>query len=191
MYNHDWFVLHFSIRFFFLYSWPMMEVSYELGVVLLSVLLPFWQFSLNCLISFFETLCVFIWNRFHAPKRGRWVNNGPKKGFSNLSKHLFNNFSWIKSIMKGYITCYIPAQISYLGKIWLVGYGPNCSWSMRLQGFKIKYISTTERWNSLIFLIEIHGNWKLIEIYWGGWGEKWLWPLISEDFNIGSISRRI
>ena len=39
---------------------------------------------------------------------------GKKKGFLNLKKKLVIIFSWICSIMKIYIICYIPAQIVYL-----------------------------------------------------------------------------
>ena len=39
-------------------------------------------------------------------------------------------------------------------------------------------------------LIQINGNLKLVEIYWGGHGRKWLWPLWSKDTKIGCISKR-
>ena len=39
-------------------------------------------------------------------------------------------------------------------------------------------------------LIQINGNLKLVEIYWGRHGRKWLWPLWSKDTKIGCISKR-
>ena len=50
---------------------------------------------------------------FFAPKVGKM---GPKYGFLNLLENLVINFYWICSIMKIYIICCVPAQISYLGK---------------------------------------------------------------------------
>ena len=44
---------------------------------------------------------------------------GPKTGFSSLLKNLVINFYWIWSVMKIYIICCVPAQISYLGKIFV------------------------------------------------------------------------
>ena len=39
-------------------------------------------------------------------------------------------------------------------------------------------------------LIQIHANQTLIEKYWGESGQKWVWPLSSQDSKIGCISRR-
>ena len=40
---------------------------------------------------------------------------GQKQGFLNLLKNLVINFYCICFMMKIYIICYVPAQISYLG----------------------------------------------------------------------------
>ena len=64
-------------------------------------------------------------------------------------------------MIKVYIICYVPAQMSYLWKIWCLVYGPKCSWPVRLQDFQISYISRTklenclfqmDEWCKLIFL---------------------------------------
>ena len=39
-------------------------------------------------------------------------------------------------------------------------------------------------------LIQIHGNLKLMEKYWGGHGKKWVWPFCSQVFKVGCMSRR-
>ena len=39
--------------------------------------------------------------------------------------------------MKIYIICCVPAQISYLGKFWILRYGPKCSKPIRLQDFLV------------------------------------------------------
>ena len=61
--------------------------------------------------------------------------NGPKMGqkqdLLNLLKNLVINFFFI----------FVPAQISYLGKILFLRYGQKFSQPIRLQGFLIKLIS--------------------------------------------------
>ena len=37
-------------------------------------------------------------------------------------------------------------------------------------------------------LRQIHGNYKLIEKYCSRRGQKWVWPLLSEELRIGCIS---
>ena len=83
----------FQLDFVFLYSWPMVEGSCELGVVLLSVLLSFWQFSLNCLISFVRLYvflgdhmgCMWQWDylkKISCPKKGEDESTmGQRKDF--------------------------------------------------------------------------------------------------------------
>ena len=39
-------------------------------------------------------------------------------------------------------------------------------------------------------LIQVHGKQKLIEKYWGGRCQKWVWPLCSQDSKIGSMSKK-
>ena len=116
---------------------------------------------------------------------------GQKHGFFNLLKNLVINFYWIWSIMEIYITCCVPAQIPYLGKVLILRYRPKCFQPIRLQNFLINHISRTNQWNSLIFcmLIQIYINQKLIRKFLDGRDWKWVWPVWSQDSKIGCISR--
>ena len=61
------------------------------------------------------------------------------------------NFYWICSIMKIYIICCVPGQVSYLGKFLFLRYGPKCSQPIA-GGFLIKKLTLSQEW--------IHGmNW--------------------------------
>ena len=112
-------------------------------------------FSWNCIIYFFlnfgmalEThmkLCVtaeFSRNFFFAQKNGEMDQKWTRIWF----------------IMKLYVICCFPAQISHFGKFWCMRYGPKCSQPMRLEDFLTNHISRTNQWNGLIFcmLIQIH-----------------------------------
>ena len=65
-------------------------------------------------------------------------------------------------MIKVYIICYVPAQMSCLWKIWCLVYGPKCSWPIRLQDFQIaispeqsqleNYLFQMDEWSKLIFL---------------------------------------
>ena len=149
-----------------------MEGSYELWSVCPSVL-PSGSFLGIGSLFFSETqhvlrahvlLCMtepdYLKKIFMPKKWGKFAKNGQKIGFSNLLENLVINFFWIWSIMKVYTVCCILAQIPYLGKIWFLRYGPKCSWPIRLQDFKINYISRRKWWKNLIFcmLIQIHGK---------------------------------
>ena len=39
-------------------------------------------------------------------------------------------------------------------------------------------------------LIQIHGQQKLIEKYWGGRSQKWVWTLCFQDSKIGCMLRK-
>ena len=39
-------------------------------------------------------------------------------------------------------------------------------------------------------LKQIHEKQKLIEKYWGGHGQKQVWPICSQDSKIGCMSRK-
>ena len=47
--------------------------------------------------------------------------------------------------------------------------------------------------NSLIFylLIQILGDYKLIEKYWSGFGHKWEWSVWSQDSKIGYTQKEL
>ena len=174
--NVDW--LTQSINFFFgPHSYP--EGSYEVGSVRPS-LLPSVLSSL--LLSILPSVQAFSWSisKFwhvarnpyevvHDKVGSSWkkilnCENQPKMGqkqdFLKVLKNFVINFYWICSIMKMYIICYVPAQIPYLEKFWLLRYGPKCSQPIRFQEFLINHISRTSQWNSLSFcmLIQIHIN---------------------------------
>ena len=38
-------------------------------------------------------------------------------------------------------------------------------------------------------IVQIHGNQNLLEHFWGGHGQKWVWPLCSWESKIDSISK--
>ena len=91
-----------------------------------------------------------------CPKIGKKVPKmGQKQCFFNLLKNLVINFYWILSVMQIYVICWVPAQISYLGKFLFLRYGPKCSQPIRLQDFLINHISRANQWNSLIFYMLI------------------------------------
>ena len=81
----------------------------------------------------------------------------------NLLEYLVVYFLWIWFIMKVYIICCILAQI---------------------------YISRANWWKKLIFLHGDTASWKL-KVDWkiSGRGQKWVWPLWSQDSKIACISR--
>ena len=117
------------------------------------------------------------------------LGNGPKMdqkhGFLNLLKNAVIHFYWIWSIMKIYIICCVPAQISYLGKFWFMRYGPKYYQPIRLQDFLINSISRTNQWNSLI---KSGSN-----IFWVGMvrngcgqsGHRTLKSAVSQEWNDG------
>ena len=160
-----------------------MEGSYELWSVCPSVL-PSGSFLGIGSLFFSETqhvlrahvlLCMtepdYLKKIFMPKKWGKYAKNGQKIGFSNLLENLVINFFWIWSIMKVYTVCCILAQIPYLGKIWFLRYGPKCSWPIRLQDFKINYISKkphfvhidTDSW-------KIEVDWKILGWAWSKMG---------------------
>ena len=57
---------------------------------------------------------------------------------------------------------------------------------------RILNINTSQEQNDEMtwFFLQIHGNWKLNQKYWGRVCQKWLWPLRFQDSQTGSISRR-
>ena len=114
---------------------------------------------------------------FLPQKLAKWAKNVV---FFNLLKNFVINFYWICSIMKIYIICCVPAQIPYFGRFWFLRYGPKCSQPIRLQDFLINHISRRNRWNSQIFCMK-----KFL----GGHGQKWVWPVWSQDSKICCISR--
>ena len=57
---------------------------------------------------------------FLPQKLGKWTKNWPKQGFLSLLKNLVAIFYWICYIMKIHIICCVPAQISYLGKFFVL-----------------------------------------------------------------------
>ena len=89
-------------------------------------------------------LCVteldFLGKKFY-PKN---CENGPKidqkQGFLNLLKNLVINLYWICSIMKIYIICCFPAQISYLGEFLFLKYRPACSQTIIAGFFNQPYL---------------------------------------------------
>ena len=98
---------------------------------------------------------------FLPSKLGKWSQSGPKTGcFFYLLENLIINFYWIWSVMKMYIICFVPEQISYLGKFLFLRYGPKCSQPIRLQDFLINHISRTNQLNSLIFCVLIQDTLK-------------------------------
>ena len=116
---------------------------------------------------------------------------GKKNAFLYLLKILIINFYWICSIMKIYIICCVPTQISYLGKYLFLRYGSKCAQPIRFQDFLINHISRTNWWNNLIFctLIQIHINYNLIKNLLGVHGQKSIWPVWSRDSKIDCISK--
>ena len=60
---------------------------------------------------------------------------GQKWAKNRVFKIYLKNYLNVWSIMKVYISCCILAQITYLGKFWLLKYGPKCFWPIRLQDF--------------------------------------------------------
>ena len=135
----------------------LLEGSYEIGSVRPSVLPPFCPGVF--LESYHQSFISFgmsqIFQNFFPQKIGKMDQ---KQVFLNLLKSFINNFHWICSIMKIYIICCVLVQVSYLGKLWFLRYGPKCSQPIRLQNFLINNISRTNHWNNLIFcmLIQIH-----------------------------------
>ena len=97
---------------------------------------------------------IFRENSFCPPNWENGPKIGQKQGFLNLLENLVINFYWIWSVMKIYIICFVPAQIPYLGKIfvpeiWAKIFSANQD---GLQDFLINHISRTNQWNSHIFL---------------------------------------
>ena len=88
-------------------------------------------------------------------KLGKWAKRGQKRFFEFIENFLnFTiNLYWIRSIMKTYIFCSVPAQIPFLRKFWFMRFGPKCSQPIRLQEFLINHISRTNQWNSLSFYL--------------------------------------
>ena len=117
--------------------------------------------------GFFEKNCL-------PPKMWKM---GKKEGFFlNVSEILVINFFWIWSIIKVYFICCILAHIPFLEKIWFLRYRPICSQPIRLQDFKINYISRTNWQKAWIFVCWYRFmTWKLelIKKYWGVCGQKW------------------
>ena len=98
-------------------------------------------------------------------------------------------FFWIFSIMKGYIICCDPAQISFLGKFssWD---RPKSSQPIRLQILKWTLTPEKSDVTALAFFNVDTNSWKkFIEKCSGGHGQKWLWPFWSRDSQIACISR--
>ena len=77
--------------------------------------------------------------------------NRPSLAFFKCIERFSCFFFSIWSIIKVYINCCMPEQISYLVKLWFLRYEPKCSWPIRLQDFYIKYISRTKWWQAWIF----------------------------------------
>ena len=127
-----------------------------LGSLLFS---KFWHGARN-LYQVVHDRARFSWKKIFPQKLGKWTKNGPKTGFFNLFYKFVITFYWSYAIMKIYIICCVPAQISYLGKFWFLRYGPKCSQPSRLQDFLINHISRWNKWNGLMFcmLIQIYLN---------------------------------
>ena len=118
-------------------------------------------------------MCVtFSGKKFFPQKLGKWTKNRPKAGFFfNLLKNLVINFYWIRSIMKVYIICSVPAEIPYLGKFF--------SWD-RAKMFSVNHIAG--------FLKLFLQN-KLIKNLLVGRGQKWVWQIWSWNSKIDVILR--
>ena len=139
------------------------------------------------IIEVYVLLCVTdSWIFFKKLFCPRNRENGPKIGFLDLLGNLVINFFWIWSVKKAHIIFCILALIPYLGNLVLE------IQAKMLRAQSDCRISRTQRWKSLIFcmLIQINGNQKLIEKYWGGLGQKWVWSLRSKDTKIGCVSKR-
>ena len=70
----------------------------------------------------------------------------------------------------------------------------SCSWDKgqnTLGQSDFQIFKSTMSLESLFFcmFIQIQGNEKLIEKYWGGRDQNWVWSLWSQDFKIGCMSR--
>ena len=128
------------------------------------------KISWNWLFSFFWNLSwcwgpmwCYAWQRFFEIiflplKWGKQAK--PRVLWNTLLENFVINFFWLWSIMKVYINCCMLEHISSLGKLWFLRYTPKCSRPMRLQDFKINYISRT-KWQEILILcmfIQIHWN---------------------------------
>ena len=95
----------------------------------------------------YEVVCQsqIFWKKFFCPQN--WENE-PKMGqklFLNLLKNLVVNFYWVCFLMRIYIICCVPAQISYWGKVLSLRHGPKCSQPIRSQDFLINHISSANQ----------------------------------------------
>ena len=132
-----------------------------------------------------------FWKKNLPQKLGKWTKNGPVKGFLNLLKKLDINFYWTYSIMKICIICCVPAQIPYLGKFLLPRYEPKRSQPIRWQDFfNQPYLQS----KSMILLDFLHVDTnshkiKVTKYFWGGHGQKWVWPVVSQDSKIDCTSK--
>ena len=113
---------------------------------------------------------------------------GQRQSFLNL---LANSFYCICSMVKTYIICCIPGQISYLGKFLILRYGSKCSQLIRLQDFLTNHIfrkkSTTEP-----YFLHVDTNSHKLKVgqkLFKRDSQKWAWPVWSWDSKIDCISR--
>ena len=63
---------------------------------------------------------------------------------------------------------------------------PKILWANQVAGFLNRLYLCNKVMKYLIFwmLVQIHGNWKLIEKYWVGRGQKRMWPLWSQGTKV-------
>ena len=108
-----------------------------------------------------------FWKNFFALQN--W-ENGSKMFFLCLLENLVIHLYWICSLMKLYTICFVPAQISYLGKI-----------------LKLKLLSTNQIAGFLNQHFACTNSQKLkIEIFLSGHGQRWVWPVYSQVSKIDS-----
>ena len=76
----------------------------------------------------------------------------------------------------------VSAQIPCWGKFFFLRYGPKCSQLIRLRDFLISH-----QRNSLIYTNS--RKLKVDQNFLGGPGQKWVWPVWSQDSKIDCTSR--
>ena len=137
-------------------------------------------------------MCCCVWQSriffgffFFPSKNGE---NEPKTGFLGSIWNLVITFSWIWSLKKVHYLLYSCTNL-ILGKnlvpeIWAKMLLANeiaglLNW-LNLQNPKMKKPDEKAWWKHM----------ELVEKYWSGHRQKWVWKLMSKDTKTGCISKR-
>ena len=138
-----------------------------------------------CCCVWQSRICFGFFFLIFAPKVGQM---GQKQGFRiywKFSHYFFLNLVFKKSSYYLLYSCTNPIlEKNLLPEIWakmllanhITGF---LNW-LNLQNTKMKKPHEKAWWKNL----------KLVEKYWSGHGQKWVWKLWSKDTKIGCISKR-